>query len=349
MKYKVPHWIAAAVLILCMVWILQSYSPAIAAEDVVAHIMNARTAQWDMIVKTEGSADQKIRVYLAPDHSRHEFEIGMVSVIDWNQGQIVSLFADSKLAMRMSVAKMPGRGMEYNQFEEMRDELREAMADPDNKVEKLGKQQIDGRTLVGFRFKPKTHTITIWADPETAFPVRIEADVSEKTQLVMVNYKCNIDLDPSLFSLEAPEGYSMRDENSPMSLGDEKDLIESLRMYCESSEGEFPAGLDAEAASRYSGYLVERNNADQVQRSTDELAQDSLRLYRGFSFATALAKDEKWDAHYAGAGVKLGTPDRPIFWYKPADSEKYRVIYADLSAGEVDAAPIVADAVRLAP
>jgi hypothetical protein len=47
--------------------------------------------------------------------------------------------------------------------------------------------------------------------------------------------------------------------------------------------------------------------------------------------------------------VKLGDAGRPIFWYKPADSEKYRVIYADLSAGEVDAVPIVADAVRLAP
>jgi hypothetical protein len=120
-------------------------------------------------------------------------------------------------------------------------------------------------------------------------------------------------------------------------------------MYCESSEGEFPAGLDAEAASEYIGYLVKRNNADEVQRSTNELAQDLSRLQRGFSFATALAKDEKWDAHYAGAGVKLGTPDRPIFWYKPADSEKYRVIYADLSAGEVGAAPVVADATRLAP
>jgi hypothetical protein len=27
----------------------------------------------------------------------------------------------------------------------------------------------------------------------------------------------------------------------------------------------------------------------------------------------------------------LGTPDRPIFWYKPIGIEKYCVIYADLS------------------
>ena len=352
MKYKVPHWTAAAaVLIICMVWISQSYSPALAAEDVVAHIMKARTAQWDMIVKNEGSADVKIRAYLDPGHTRQEFDTGMVGIIDWNKGRGVGLFADDKLAITMPVAKMSDSAMKYNHFENMRDELREAMADAENKVEELGEQQIDGRTLVGFRFKPKTHTITIWADPETAFPVRIETEISQNSQVVMLNYKFNVDLDSSLFSI--PDGYHVIDENSPMSFGGEQGLIQSLRMYAESSNGEFPARLDEdginEANSRYTSYVVQRDEAAQAQRSQEEQAQDGLRVIKGSTFATALAKDEKWDAHYAGAGVKLGDTGRPIFWYKPAASEKYRVIYADLSAGEVDAAPIVADAVRLAP
>jgi hypothetical protein len=40
------------------------------------------------------------------------------------------------------------------------------------------------------------------------------------------------------------------------------------------------------------------------------------------------------DLHYAGKNVKLGAPDRPIFWFKwfnPTGPEKYHVIYADLS------------------
>ncbi len=36
-----------------------------------------------------------------------------------------------------------------------------------------------------------------------------------------------------------------------------------------------------------------------------------------------------------GKGVKLDTPEVPIFWYKPTDSEKYQVLYADLSVKEV--------------
>jgi hypothetical protein len=33
--------------------------------------------------------------------------------------------------------------------------------------------------------------------------------------------------------------------------------------------------------------------------------------------------------------VKLGTPDRPILWYKPTGADTYRVIYADLSVKEM--------------
>ena len=41
------------------------------------------------------------------------------------------------------------------------------------------------------------------------------------------------------------------------------------------------------------------------------------------------------DAHYAGGGVKLGTPNRPIFWYKPTGAKQFRVIYADLHVKEM--------------
>ena len=41
------------------------------------------------------------------------------------------------------------------------------------------------------------------------------------------------------------------------------------------------------------------------------------------------------DSHYVGKDVKLGTPDRPIFWYKPTGADKYSVIYADLSVKDM--------------
>ena len=57
------------------------------------------------------------------------------------------------------------------------------------------------------------------------------------------------------------------------------------------------------------------------------------RAMRGVAFYEALTAENH--AHYAGKGVKLDTPNRPIFWYKPSGAEKYRVIYADLAVRDV--------------
>jgi hypothetical protein len=61
------------------------------------------------------------------------------------------------------------------------------------------------------------------------------------------------------------------------------------------------------------------------------------RAMRGVAFYEALTAAN--DAHYAGKGVKLGPPDRPVFWYKPNGSQKYRVVYADLSVRDISVAP----------
>lgn len=63
------------------------------------------------------------------------------------------------------------------------------------------------------------------------------------------------------------------------------------------------------------------------------------RVQRGLSFATRLPPNA--DAHYVGKGVSFGAADTPIFWYRPKDSNNYRVIYADLSVRDSDTPPIV--------
>ncbi len=71
------------------------------------------------------------------------------------------------------------------------------------------------------------------------------------------------------------------------------------------------------------------------QKLTQKLAQKHMQ---GVMFYMMLQPEN--DSHYAGKDVKLGTPDRPIFWYKPAGAEKYRVIYADLSIKELTAVEV---------
>ena len=73
------------------------------------------------------------------------------------------------------------------------------------------------------------------------------------------------------------------------------------------------------------------------------IIENQMWLHTGFRIANELPPEA--DAHYAGKGVLFGMADKPIFWYRPKDSKKYRVIYADLTTvREADAAPNVPNA-----
>jgi hypothetical protein len=93
---------------------------------------------------------------------------------------------------------------------------------------------------------------------------------------------------------------------------------------------------------------VRKNAQDAAKKTAEASMQELLKvqipLQRGLLFAFALPSEA--DAHYAGKGVSLGAADKPIFWYRPKDSKKYRVIYADadLSVREADTPPNVPDA-----
>ena len=72
---------------------------------------------------------------------------------------------------------------------------------------------------------------------------------------------------------------------------------------------------------------------EQTQKQMREQMPSMGRELQGITFYTMLKPEN--DPHYVGGGVKLGTPDCPILWYKPTGAEKYHVIYADLSVKEM--------------
>lgn len=70
---------------------------------------------------------------------------------------------------------------------------------------------------------------------------------------------------------------------------------------------------------------------------------ETFKIGKGMNFALTLPAEA--NAHYAGKGVKRQGPKAPVFWYKPAGSQNYRVIFSDLSTGVADAPPEVPGAV----
>ena len=163
MKYKAPHWTAAAILLAGMIWLIQSATtPAFALEDVVNNLVKARTARYDMTIKVIGQPTQKMKaLYMAPSHFRQEMENGYVNIADWKVGKIVGLDAGTKRATVLKMVNLPGDAAgntQMNQFEMVRKSLREALMDPNVNVESLGEKQFGDRRLVGFRFKSGTAT-----------------------------------------------------------------------------------------------------------------------------------------------------------------------------------------------
>jgi hypothetical protein len=197
----------------------------------------------------------------------------------------------------------------------------------------LGVQEIDGRKAVVFEAKGPNEEIKIWADPETAVPIRIEFTLGQMSA-VMKNFQINPPVDESLVSMDVPDGYTLAKTDLDMTDVTEKDFIESLRIWAKIiREGTFPDEIGSESAMKVVRVLGQKITA--LNLSEQEGTQMGLNFGKGLMFHQML--QTQGQLHYAGQGVKLGDASKPVFWYKPEGSETYRVIYGDLSVKDVAA------------
>jgi len=182
----------------------------------------------------------------------------------------------------------------------------------------------------GFRATGPDGEWTIWADPETALPIRMEQKWGQM-QFVCTDFQFDIEMDESLFSMEIPEGYSALPKAELSIEGStEQNLIEGLRIYAEIIlDGAFPNEFIGQE------YLddVKKNRKKFAQMSEKQRLDLALKLQRGYIFIQFLKAENDW--HYVGKNVKLGDSESPVCWYRPEGSETYRVIYGDLSVKDV--------------
>jgi len=198
---------------------------------------------------------------------------------------------------------------------------------PDFEAEELGEKEIDGQKVVGFL----AGEFTIWADAETALPVRIE--VRSPLSIVFKNFQFDVPVEEleSLVSMDLPDGYTEQKKVFDMTTSTEQDLVECLRIWAEVLlDGNFPEAIGMEELMKQLPQ-VEAKLAESIV-SAEEGTQKGMTLGKGMLFIMGLK-----DQHYAGNGVKLGEADKAIFWYLPEGADTYRVIYGDLSVKDVAA------------
>jgi outer membrane lipoprotein-sorting protein len=385
--------LAVAATILVALGILVSWivigggSANIALADVAKALDGLRTATFDETTEVKNPMDGKKStlhsksLFLAPSRQRCEMSRPMgsgkdmgssIMILDFRAMKGLMLVPEQKQAVTVDLVKLKKQlaGRPANMFAMVRQLVREGSSGGGEKVESLGRKEIDGRAVVGFRTRNNMADMTFWADPQTARPVRVELAMPiYDSRGVMSNFRYDMDLDPSLFSLEPPAGYSVTNVETAMPV--EEDLVNILRLIAEHGGGKFPPAIKMgkeymRAVQAFSqseaAKLMATPKAQKLMKelrakygkdqsgSMKEWMKEWMKMagpltqkvtqktMQGLQFYMMLQPEN--DAHYVGGGVKLGTPDRPIFWYKPTGADKYRVIYADLRVKEATPAAI---------
>jgi hypothetical protein len=322
--------VAAAVIVVAALGVHYISAPSITFADVIEPILTARTLIFDIIVGDEDTGpvihetivDSRVRRVISTQEH-------IVNIFDTESAKMLTLHTKDKTAL---YADIQGQLQEHTQnyLDFLLNFIPDLKNNPGFKAKELGEKVIDGKKVVGFA----TNELTVWADAETALPVRIEIE-SPQLSGVFTNFQFNVpveQLEP-LVSMNVPDGYKLVESKEGFDMGTstEKDLVECLRIWAELLfDGNFPEVIGMEEMMNLAPQIEAK--LSELGLTEEEGAQKGLTLGKGMLFHMSLK-----DKHYAGNGVKLGETDKAIFWYRPDGSETYRVIYGDLSVKDVAA------------
>ena len=326
--------IAAAVVVISGVLIAMHFAGwsagTVTFADVIKPILNAQTAELDIIIGDEGESSVVIHDQIKGPLIRRTLSNmeDVITIIDLEAWRLLSLTISKKEAAYVDMKGLPSMP---NYMDTLRNIISELQEKPGFEVEELGEQEIDGQEAIGFLARHPKVELTIWADPETALPVRIE-QVSGQMKVICKNVKFDVPMDESLFSMDVPDGYKLQQVELDLMGSTEEDFVEGLRMRAEVfGEGWFPESVAIEDYIKDAPTLEKK--MEELGLSDDEETELGMKLNRHLLFIRFFKGQGEW--HYAGNGVKLGDAETAIFWYQPEGSETYRVIYGDLSVKDV--------------
>jgi outer membrane lipoprotein-sorting protein len=304
--------------------------------DVVRPILTAHTVMFNLVM-TEGEnapfykvmnmGTRRVRMeVLSPDGKIEQ----VVTIIDYDSSQILELIPDKKVALFIDLKDVPENIPDDNILETMRNGITELQNDPSVSIEPLGEKEINGRTAKGFKATGPDEELTVWADPQTTLPIRMEQKWRQM-QFVCTDFQFDIEMDESLFSMEIPEGYSAPTKGELSIEGStDHDLVTTLRIWAEVIlDGVFPKDFTGQV------YVddVNKNRKKFAKLQDKEKVELAMKMQPGFIFVLTLKEENDW--HYVGENVKLGDAESPVCWYKPTGSQTYRVIYGNLTVKDV--------------
>ena len=260
-----------------------SSTPAFA--DVAEPLLNSRTVTFNMSISMEVDGVQTgmnniFCMYAEPCHMRIMSSDDSVAIVDIQQGKLLTLMPDEKIAIIIEMQNFPAESNEHLQYCTFFDALsllRHNLDDESRCVESLPEAEIDGRAAVGYCIYENENKVktNFWFDAETLLPVKIEMILdtdSIKMTDVMTDFSFDEELAPDLFSMEIPEGYITHNMPIDFSTPDEEKLIEMFRVWAEHTDGEFPPDLTLNSIKDFfTGTSVEQKQSQAYMDEYKEL------------------------------------------------------------------------------
>jgi hypothetical protein len=313
-----------------------------------AQLNDVRAAVWKTAstVRSFGREPETItgvEMFLTPSHQRTERTVDgrrVVEICDGRKGKMLTLIPAAKLALILSLENHAVARPYGNTFLDLRNLVAHAERGASKDIERLGVETVDGRRAEGFCIRRGSTELKIWADEKTALPLRVEkvaAFGADEVRTVMSDFQFNVDVDESGFSLDVPAGYTVRRGRVNCAKSPVAHLVDALKLAAEHNSDVFPPSLLGERGlsdilRRAVAALEKQNGKDSPDMF---LLREEIAISRNaaFAFLSNLSPDDDW--HYAGSDVRLYTPGKPIFWYKPAGNDYYCVVCADLKVKEL--------------
>jgi outer membrane lipoprotein-sorting protein len=338
MSNRIAKLAVAAVVALAVILgvsLFTSSGTASAYAKVADLLHNARTLTYSMISVTGVETMPTVRMDIAfeePGCLRTATADGYITVVQATQDGVkgISLVPGTKSYVVFQMAHVPddpGKNP-WATVEKLR-------ALPAQADEVLGRKEIDGRMLDGYRVHQTDATTTVWIDPRTGDLVRAELGFANAPGMNMIlsDLQVDVELPEALFSLAPPEGYQPVQVQADMSTVTEKDFIEYLRLWSSwTVDGSFPPTVSgAEIAKIAIEMGREGKFRSPLAPGYDATRQQDV-MFRGMAFMGTVPSGA-W--RYAGQNVCFGDPATPVFWYQPQGSATWRVIYADLHVADV--------------
>ena len=201
----------------------------VAFGDVLEQI-RGKSYTFDITTISEGEVQGTSKgMILQPGMGRFdtsEFMGGMTSITDFRTGESIMIFHGLKNVINMK-EYLESQGLpnqDAGPLTMLVNPIENLWNLQDGNEVSLGEKEIDGQSAIGFKIEEKHEDylcdFVVWADSQTGMPIQVEIitsnpdDPSESMTELMDNFNLDVELDPELFKMQAPDGYTMAHQNT---------------------------------------------------------------------------------------------------------------------------------------